>query len=516
MLDLMEQKPRPVVIYLTHIHLDHCFQLRRCREDRGLGRIIVAVQEKGAEALEAQDGRLTLAGLLGKDLFSFRSDVRLLSNEDILMKGVKKLELEGTPFSYSTTATKMAGDQDLISQQVSLGGGDLLEIYPLPGHSPDSICLKAGSILFLGDLFFAPNPGTAGAYGWSQPDLLASIERVLWVLDQKEINLCCPGHGRAIDADQARSTLRSMYRDVLSLTGLEEINPLWARNTAAYAEDLMTELERLFIIITGRLAYTSYVLSAIEESGESKRLQSLIDVAEIEELFGKFHRFVLELRSGRKLNWELVHKAGQMVGKLEQVLENGTLRPAVNQSLIQRAGRILNDYSIAYRGFRPTFYASSFDINALLKEIMDLVEFKSYDEAAIIEAEDHEAYLRELCSRIDHIDLFDSVSLKLAEGQSLPQVRLDKERFGEAMTDLLERLSGRCAGGLSLSSSMEENMVAVHISLQRGVCTSSILEQAELRFFERAFALSGCFIQIDSGGDGQTVSIELLPSTFDE
>ena len=516
MLGLMEERPRPVVIYLTHIHLDHCFQLRRCREDRGLGRVLVAVEEKGAEALQAQDSRLTLAGLLGKEMAPFQSDIRLLSAEDRLIKGERRLEFGDKALSYSTISTMTGNDRSLISQQIPLGAGDLLEIYPLPGHSPDSICLKAGSILFLGDLFFAPNPGTAGAYGWSQPDLLASIERVLWILDQKEINLCCPGHGRAIDADQARRTLRSMYRDVLSLSGLEEINPLWARNTAAYAEDLMTELERLFIIITGRLAYTSYVLSAIEESGEAKRLQSLIDVAEIEELFGKFHRFVLELRSGRKLNWELVHKAGQMVGKLEQVLENGTLRPAVNQSLIQRARRILNDYSIAYRGFRPTFYASSFDINALLKVIMDLVEFKSYDEAAIIEAEDHEAYLRELCSRIDHIDLFDSVSLKLAEGQSLPQVRLDKERFGEAMTDLLERLSGRCAGELSLSSAMEENMVAVRISLQRGVCTSSILEQAELRFFERAFALSGCFIQIDGGGDGQTVSIELLPSTFDE
>lgn len=516
MLDLIEEKERPVVIYLTHVHLDHCFQLRRCREDRGLGRIIVAVQEKGAEALEAQDDRLTLAGLLGKDLFSFRSDVRLLSNEDIIKKGVQKLELDGMPFYYSTTATKMAGDQDLISQQVSLGGGDLLEIYPLPGHSPDSICLKAGSILFLGDLFFAPNPGTAGAYGWSQPDLLASIERVLWILDQKEINLCCPGHGRAIDADQARSTLKSMYKDVLSLSGLEEINPLWARNTAAYAEDLMTELERLFIIITGRLAYTSYVLSAIEEAGESARMQSLIDAAEIDELFSSFHNFVLEMRSGRRLNWELVHKAGQMVGKLDQLLENSSLRPILNRSLIHRARCLLSDYSITYRGFRPTFCASSFNINSLLKEITDQVEFKSYDEAAIIEAEDHETYLRELCSRIDHIDLFEMVSMKLTEEQSLPLVRLDKERFIEAMTDLLERLSGRCAGGLSLSSAMEGNMVAVRISLQRRVCTSRVLEQAELRFFERAFALSGCFIQIDSGGDGQTVSIELLPSTFDE
>ncbi|MDD4776515.1 MAG: MBL fold metallo-hydrolase, partial [Syntrophomonas sp.] len=296
MLRLMEQRPRPVVIYLTHIHLDHCYQLRRCREDRGLGRVLVAVQEKGAKGLEAQDDRLTLAGLLGRELFPFLSDLRLLSNEDILFKGIRRLELDGTALSYSTTATEMGHGRELISQQVSLGGGDLLEIYPLPGHSPDSICLQAGCTLFLGDLFFAPNPGTAGAYGWSQPDLLASIERVLWILDQKDIRICFSGHGRAIDADQARRTLRSMHKDVLSLYGLEEVNPLWARNTAAYAQDLMAELERLFIIITGRLAYTSYVLSAIEESGEAKRLQSLIDVAKIEELFEKFHRFVLELR----------------------------------------------------------------------------------------------------------------------------------------------------------------------------------------------------------------------------
>jgi hypothetical protein len=307
-----------------------------------------------------------------------------------------------------------------------------------------------------------------------------------------------------------------MYKDVLSLSGLEEINPLWARNTAAYAEDLMTALERLFIIITGRLAYTSHVLSAIEEAGEAKRLQLLIDVAEIDELFGKFHRFVLELRSGRKLSWELVHKAGQMMGKLDQVLEDGTLRPIVNKSLMRRARRMLNDYSITYRGFRPTFYVSSLDINAILREIMGLVEFKSYDDAAIIEAEDHETYLRELRSRIDHIDVFERVSLEFAAGQGLPLVRLDRDRFVEAMTDLLERLAGRGAGVLSISSAMAEDLVAVRISLQGGLLGTSIMDEAELRFLERAFALSGCFIQIDDNGERPTVAIELLPSIMIE
>jgi glyoxylase-like metal-dependent hydrolase (beta-lactamase superfamily II) len=514
MLGLMEERPRPVVIYLTHIHLDHCYQLRRCREERGLGRVLVAMQEKGADALEAQDSRLTLAGLLGREMYPFLSDIRLLSAEDRLIKGERRLESGDAALSYSTISTKMGSDKNLISQQIPLGAGDLLEIYPLPGHSPDSICLRAGSILFLGDLFFAPNPGTAGAYGWSQTDLLNSIEMVLWILDQKDIHACFPGHGRAVDADEARRILRSMYRDVLSLSGLEEINPLWAKNTAAYAQDLMAELERLFIIITGRLAYTSYVLNAIEEAGESERLQSLVDAAEIDELFSRFHGFVRELRSGRRLNWELVHKAGQMVGKLDLILEDSALKPTVNQSLIRKARRLLSDYSITYRGYRPAYCASSLEINPLLREVMDLVEFRSYDEAAIIEAEDHQAYLKQLCTRIDHIDVFERVTMELAAGQSLPPVQLEKERFLEAMTDLLERLAARGASRLILSSAMEDDLVFVRITLQ-GDCKSRILEESELRFFERAFALSGCFIEIDNV-ERPMVVISLLPSVIFE
>jgi glyoxylase-like metal-dependent hydrolase (beta-lactamase superfamily II) len=514
MLGLMEERPRPVVIYLTHIHLDHCYQLRRCREERGLGRVLVAMQEKGADALEAQDSRLTLAGLLGREMYPFLSDIRLLSAEDRLIKGERRLESGDAALSYSTISTKMGSDKNLISQQIPLGAGDLLEIYPLPGHSPDSICLRAGSILFLGDLFFAPNPGTAGAYGWSQTDLLNSIEMVLWILDQKDIHACFPGHGRAVDADEARRILRSMYRDVLSLSGLEEINPLWAKNTAAYAQDLMAELERLFIIITGRLAYTSYVLNAIEEAGESERLQSLVDAAEIDELFSRFHGFVRELRSGRRLNWELVHKAGQMVGKLDLILEDSALKPTVNQSLIRKARRLLSDYSITYRGYRPAYCASSLEINPHLREVMDLVEFRSYDEAAIIEAEDHQAYLKQLCTRIDHIDVFERVTMELAAGQSLPPVQLEKERFLEAMTDLLERLAARGASRLILSSAMEDDLVFVRITLQ-GDCKSRILEESELRFFERAFALSGCFIEIDNV-ERPMVVISLLPSVIFE
>jgi glyoxylase-like metal-dependent hydrolase (beta-lactamase superfamily II) len=60
-----------------------------------------------------------------------------------------------------------------------------------PGHSPDSVCLVAGSICFTGDtvlgsgtVFIAPGEGSLSAY-------LDSLRR----LRELELDVLCPGHG---------------------------------------------------------------------------------------------------------------------------------------------------------------------------------------------------------------------------------------------------------------------------------------------------------------------------------
>ena len=66
--------------------------------------------------------------------------------------------------------------------------------------SADSVCIRTGSMLIVGDVFFAPNPGVAGAYGWSQKDLMQSILKILWILENEKILFCGCGHGKLIDA----------------------------------------------------------------------------------------------------------------------------------------------------------------------------------------------------------------------------------------------------------------------------------------------------------------------------
>jgi glyoxylase-like metal-dependent hydrolase (beta-lactamase superfamily II) len=506
---MLSEKPRPVIVYLTHAHLDHCFQLNRLRGIKGLGDITVAAQEIGADALISQDAELTLADLLGKEMAPIPVDIRLLSRMDLIIGGGHELELKGGKFSYYVDSIKIRYGPVLQMQTISLGNGNLLEIYSIPGHSPDSICMRVGCLLFTGDLFFAPNPGMAGAYGWNQSALIKSIYKIMWIFENRNISYCCSGHGRIVDVDRAWNTLRSMYQDVLSLSGLEEITSHWARNTAIYAEDLMRELERLFTIIIGRLAYVSYVLEWLEESGDAGEMLKLIDIKQTDELFFEFNCFVRELHIGKKLDWDLVHKAGQIIKKLDQVFESKEPGSFLDSSLLRRANRMLNDYAVTYRGFKPIYYADDVDLNAIIKEVLEFSKSRPYEDDTILCADLYEDYLWALRARIAYVNLLERIILRFKADKNLPLVRMDKERFRDALIDLLERLPSAGATEVQIITSSNQGWVSICIAVPRTDGDFPLDEQT-WRFFERSFALCGGVIQREYICDGYAMQIEFL------
>jgi len=507
---MLEDRPRPVVVYLTHAHMDHCQGIGRLRNNRDLWPVILAAQEAGALALEAADPDLTLCRLLGRKMDRISVDIRLLCSGDMCRDVRRDLSLGKFVYSCQYRSVKVPYGPTLDYQTIPLNGHDLLEIYSTPGHSPDSICLRAGRLLFTGDLFFAPNSGMAGAYGWSQSELLKTIHRVLWILERKNILLCCSGHGRTVNADTAWNTLRSMYQDVKSLQGLEEITLAWARSTSAYAQDMMVELERLLSIILGRLLYVSHVLEELEEGGEADRLRSIMDLEAIEELFIEFQRFALELKGGHRIDLDLVHKAGQIIAKLEQVLGSRELGSVLDSSLLMRAGRIFNDYSIVYRGFKPNYYATDVDINGVLAGVLEQIGFKPYEDGEIIQADSYEDFLYALRTRIAHIDVLDGADIELESGPELPFVRMDVERFSESLIDLLERFCVSGARKIMVVPSMVSGWVSIRIVALDIGCRAPLDPQA-MRFLERAFSSCGGIIQEYASETGCGVQIDFLP-----
>jgi glyoxylase-like metal-dependent hydrolase (beta-lactamase superfamily II) len=501
---LQEELLRPVVVYLTHVHMDHWAQLKQGRKHKNLSGAALAVQASGADALEMQDSRITLSGLLGRSMIKVPVELKLLSSRDRELCGERHLPLGKWTYGYAVRSAKICEEVELQSIVVPMGGGDHLEIYHTPGHSPDSVCVRTGSILVVGDLFFAPNPGMAGAYGWSQNDLAKSILKVLWILENKNIQICCSGHGRPIDALTARKTLEVMYSDVFSLQGMEEVTPEWAKRTAAYASDLVAEMERISTIIAGRLAFIAHVLGELEEETEAEETDALLDPLLIDDLFNDFHSFAAALSEGKKLDLELVHKAGQTMGRLEKLFERKLLGSIMDQSLLGRASRLINDYSMTYRGFRPPYYVSYEDVNLTVEKIIEEITRSPYNEEAILMAESVEDYLTALKARIAHVDLFENVGLAFEPDPQRPFARMDKERFRDALIDIFERFIGAGAKEVKVTTSLNDDWVLVRIE---GQTSFHPIGRAE-RFFERSLALCGGLLQISTEKEGCSVEIE--------
>ena len=84
-------------------------------------------------------------------------------------------------------------------------GSLTIEVMHTPGHSPGSVTLKAGDVLFTGDTLFAGDCGRTDLPGGSYEEILASLGR----LGRLEGNFhVCPGHEQTSTMDREREINR--------------------------------------------------------------------------------------------------------------------------------------------------------------------------------------------------------------------------------------------------------------------------------------------------------------------
>jgi glyoxylase-like metal-dependent hydrolase (beta-lactamase superfamily II) len=491
---LLEEQPRPVFICLTHVHLDHCLQLLQHHGFRELPSRVVVVQERGARALETADRAATIADIVQVEISPLSADLRLIGG---CSQGEEELSLAGTPCITCYDPVDLGGGLVIARQTLPLARGDSMEFFSTPGHSPDSICIRMGGALFIGDLIFATAPAVAGLSGWDRETLISSLDRVIAFLSRGGVTACLPGHGLPLDVPATLQTLRTMRIEAERLAGIEAVNPAWVHETARCAEDLMNEVERLFTIISGKLVFVTHMLGELEEAGEADRLGSLIDIALVDDLLADFARFSAEYRHGDALDIHLALKAGQISGKLERVYYGELLGTLLDLSLVRRAGRLLEDYTTTFRGFRPQIDLQGTDISIAAAEVVSAVSRRGYPEWDLIDTDDQEAFARALAVRIAAVNPFEGLAIEFSPGEHLPSVLLDRERFGDVLLYLLERWAAAGAAGVRLATGLEGSLVWV--SLDSRGCRGP-LGEAALRFAARSAGLSGG--RLDAGDTG--------------
>ena len=474
-----EASIRPLVVILTHAHVDHYMGALAVPQLTDPEIAVIAVQEEGVAALESADRQLTLGDVLGREPTPLRIDLHLLAAADGDGGDVPLRHTYAN--GAAVTVERRPAESGLRHEQLIFGSGVPLEVYHTPGHSPDSCCIQIGRLLFTGDLLFGASPGIAGSSGWNQDELIRSLARVRTLLSHGGIEAICPGHGQTLSAEDGLRMFGAVERDARLLTGIAEWNPERARKTAAFAEECMEQVSELFTVMTGRLYYVSHMMDELGESDIAATLHELIRGDVIDDLLDGFDTFNQEYHSGGYIPVNLALKGGQVIGKLQRSFNQDALAQIIDASLVRRAERLLNDYTTFLRGFDPPSELAVHDLRNLLETfIAGHTAHSCSDEELLASADDDAAFGQLLLARIGMPPLLSDVEVEFDAGAEPLPVLADRDRLVDLATFLLEDLVGPGAHAIAVRAGRSDEGVVVTIS---GLCGDASSAREEPRKF---------------------------------
>jgi len=506
---IQREVKRPVFVFLTHAHIDHFVGVLDCPAFAYRDIVVFAVQEHGARALETADRKLTQAELLDCAIAPVPVGLRLFPAVDEGPGRIDTVFPNGASIRITRDVISGGPGPAIPHERISFGPGPALDIYHTPGHSPDSICLRIGGLLFIGDLLFAASPGIAGQFGWSQEALITSLEGISGLLPESGISIVCPGHGRVLSMDDSIRMLAGVRNDAAGLADIVELNRERALQTAAYAEDCMDQVNELFTVMAGRLYYISYVMDELGESGMAEEVHDMIGGDAIDDLLEAFRAFAEEHHSGRQGTIPLALKAGQVIAKLQRAFNRDELAHIIDPSLVTRAERLLTDYTTVLRGFNPPRDLSEQEVNGLLDIIVTGLSVPSCpDDVLLSSADDDETFAGMLLARIGMPPLLEDVTFSRESGPEEIVSLVDKAHFSDLVTYIFEDLVGTGADGIILRSCRKGKSVT--LSVCGNGCTEASPGTGKSRRFLRHLSVrAGGVLGFEEGNGTRRYDITL-------
>jgi len=501
--DCQRERSRPVVVYLTHCHLDHSLEVGRHRQIMTTAPVWIAIQEQGADYLSEGDSAKTIAELYGVAFPSLRPDIRLLTETDKRRKAPRSISLmQGVGMTIMTEAIHANLEQPMFQQTISIGGGDVLEIYSAPGHSPDSICIRAGEVLFIGDLLAAANPMVAGISGWHREHLIETQKHVQWLLDHKPVRICYPGHGGLIPSGKVRDILQRLQRKTLSLGDVSRMNEERLFQITDYALELLDEAEEVFSSIAGRLLYVAYQLECLEEEEAACRCRSAMPMEKIDACLLEFRKLCRGLDSGKIRRVEFAHGALAIVEQVKSLFDPRPLAAILPQPLIHRGTSLLLDFIGIANGRRNLEEFIPTDVNAVIDDVLRAGQNSPHLTDSVLDyVEDDAQFLAALVLRIGHEPAAERPVVHFLPHRPLPYVSLAAGRFSNTLLTFLDWLAQAHPTSIRIETGMDRSGLFVTVS-PAGRCGEAPTPHRKKKIdsFARRFHLCGLLLQTEKDG----------------
>lgn len=503
LMECHRERPRPVLIYLTHCHIDHSLQVCCHRQILPTASVWIAIQEEGADYLTEGDPRKTIAELYGMTFPSMQPDIRLLTAQDRKTGALRRINLApGVLMTLQTEAIPTDLGHPLFRQTISMGGGDDLEIYPAPGHSPDGVCIRIGEILFIGDLLAAANPMVAGISGWHKDDLIHTLQQVQWLLDNKPIRFCYPGHGGVIPADKARDIFWRLQHKTCRLGGVTQMNEERLFQITDFALELIDEAEEVFSSIAGRLLYVAYQLEQLEEEDAADRCRTAMPMEQIDACLLEFKNLCHSLDAGKIRRVEFAFGALYIVEKIKSLFDPRPLSAILPQSLLNRGTSLLLDFIGIANGCRNLEEFIPTDVNALIEDVAQAWQSSPHQDASIIDySDDDEKYLAALVLRIGHEPVANRPALCFVPRINIPFVRIAAARFFDTLLNFLEWLKQADPSSINIATGIDRTSPFITVMPRNRDGSSPISHEGKkTNSFIRRFRMCGLILKMEKDG----------------
>lgn len=431
----LQGSDHPVMVIAGHIHVDHLYLGLADRQLQSMARIIYAAEAWGARQIEDAHEVWTGADVVGLAIPKTRIEIQLIPGEDQDRASPRILSLPGCEDISLTPLICTGNGICFKGESLLLETGDTIEFWHTPGHSPDSITIRIGDLIHVGDIPFSTNPGIAGRPGWDRDDLLTSVRNIGTYLIPGEQVICCPGHGRALDYAATRAMLGKIEQDLLTLPDIAEFNKERLNLSVWHTLDLVEEAHRMYPIIAGKLMAMQYHLEQEGIDGEGWDFCPLINFEEIDEFLEDFNNFYQEFKEGKKIPPEIVFKAVQIFERIHQSFPAQSLNQVINPSLLRRASRLTSDLLATIQGIipegtiRPVQIGPFFDSLGLLTDKPDQGEEEPSDE------EDALVRARKIADQLYQVRILITIMPGIPDGY---QVDVDPERFEDFMAGVVE------------------------------------------------------------------------------
>jgi glyoxylase-like metal-dependent hydrolase (beta-lactamase superfamily II) len=464
--DALTASRRPVLVFLTHCHQDHSqeatLELPPGTEVKRFA------HQAGVDALRNRDRNLTVAYLYPWDpeictarfegvLFASNPATEPLALE--LADG-RRLELHTEPIAMADGAT-------FKHQSLSLGSGNRLEIYHTPGHSACSISLRIGSLLMLGDLPFAANPGVCGLDGWNHKDFLQTLRKVDWLLEMSEITVCCPGHGYCVPAQSMQEKLRLMEAEASSLTDVPLMDAERISGLKIYVDELLEETAALLTIFSGRLYTVSYYLSVLEEEdGATSKILASLDIDQIDHILSDFRRIAEAFNTSTMPEWTVVLKGVQVARSLRKALSAEHVRQLLDFSLVDRAQRRLLDFLSLVHGLQFLQTEQPGAVNASIAELVKRTRETRMMESVelMAAADDEQSFLEALTRRLAAHSPLRDIELEFTPAAQDTNANIGADRLDDILTSLMEGMAGMGVKHISIATRVTPGRVEIRLS----------------------------------------------------